>query len=427
MFDDNKISKNTETRVCKVCGEELPLDRFELIKPKNKNPYHIYTCKKCRYEIHAERRDRLREDVEILIERKYKKINPERILDLSETDIQSIGLDEIFVKLMDYKDTWLSNYGRVIHFFNEKYNLLNGSYNQEGVLSYSVRKNALIDGKWTYKRVTLYAAQAVVKEFVINPDTINNVFIWHKGHNKKDNYYKNMYPLNNDQYQALKRYFKRTGDDSEEIIVKIMNDIQYKPDNWSARCLEPVMCGRGYYGRGGVNCTSKVYLRWHDMMNRCYNEKFLERNPQYRECTVCEEWWNFSNFEKWYNDNWYVIDTERMDLDKDILFKGNNEYSPATCCIVPHGINTLFLTSKNSRGNLPIGIYFDRDKNKYRACMSYYGAQIKIGTFDTAEEAFNRYKEYKEDFIKDVAKQYRGMIPDKVYYAMLNWKIEITD
>ena len=39
MFDDNKISKNEETRVCKVCGEELPLDRFELIKPKNKNPY----------------------------------------------------------------------------------------------------------------------------------------------------------------------------------------------------------------------------------------------------------------------------------------------------------------------------------------------------------------------------------------------------
>lgn len=427
MFDDNKISKNKETRVCKVCGEELPLDRFELIKPKNKNPYHIYTCKKCRCEIRAERRDRLRENVEILIERKYKKINPERILDLSETDIQPIGLDEIFVKLMDYKDTWLSNYGRVIHFFNEKYNLLNGSYNQEGVLSYSVRKNALIDGKWTYKRVTLYAAQAVVREFVVNPDTVNNVFVWHKGHNKMDNYYKNLYPLNNDQYQALKRYFKRTGDDSEEIIVKIMNDIQYKPDNWSAKCMNPTMCGRGYHGRDDIDCTSRVYLRWHDMMNRCYNEKFHERNPQYKECTVCEEWWNFSNFEKWYNDNWYVIDTEKMELDKDILFKGNNEYSPATCCIVPHGINTLFLNCKKNRGNLPIGIYFDKDKRKYRVGMSYYGIQMKIGTFDTEEEAFNGYKEYKEDFIKDIAEQYRGKIPDKVYYAMLNWKIEITD
>ena len=427
MFDDNKISKNTETRVCKVCGEELPLDRFELIKPKNKNPYHIYTCKKCRYDIRAERRDRLRENVEILIERKYKKINPERILDLSQADVQPIESDEIFVKLMDYRDTWLSNYGRVIRFFNEKYNLLKGSYNKDGVLIYSLRKNVLIDGEWIYKRVTLYAAQEVIKEFVVNPDTVNNVFVWHKGHDKMDNYYKNLYPLNNDQYQALKRYFKITGDDSEKVILNVMNDIQYMPDTWSVQCLKPVMCGKGYHGRSDVDCKSKAYLRWHDMMNRCYNEKFHERNPQYRECTVCEEWWNFSNFEKWYNDNWYIIDAETMDLDKDILIKGNNEYSPATCCIVPHGINTLFLTCKKNRGNLPMGIYYDKDKKKYRAGMSYCGVQMKIGRFDTIEDAFNKYKEYKEDFIKDIAEQYRGKLPDKVYYAMINWKIEITD
>lgn len=423
----NEVKVNEETRECKVCGEKLPIDRFELIKPRNKNPYHIYTCKKCRYDIRAERRDRLRENVEILIERKYKKINPERILDLSNTGIESIGTDEIFVKLMDYKDIWLSNYGRAISFSYGKYNLLCGRYDLDGSLNYSVNKCVLIDGEWTYKRVTLYAAQAVVKEFIVNPDTVNNLFIWHKGHDKKDNYYKNLYPFNKDQYYAVKRYFNKTGEDSEEVIVKIMNDIRYKPEDWSAKSMIPVMCGRGYHGREGVDCTSRAYLRWHDMMNRCYNEKFLEKNPQYRECEVCEEWWNFTNFEKWYNDNWYVIDDETIDLDKDILFKGNKEYSPNTCCIVPHVINTLFLTRKNSRGNLPIGISFDKDKNKYRACMSYYGVQIKIGKFDTAEEAFNRYKEYKEDFIKDIAEQYREKIPYKVYYAMLNWKVEIED
>lgn len=424
---NNEVKVNEETRECKVCGEKFPIDRFELIKPRNKNPYHIYTCKKCRYDIRAERRDRLRENVEILIERKYKKINPERILDLSNTGIEPIGTDEIFVKLMDYKDIWLSNYGRAISFSYGRYNLLCGRYDLDGSLNYSMNKCVLIDGEWTYKRVTLYAAQAVVKEFIVNPDTVNNLFIWHKGHDKKDNYYKNLYPLNKEQYYAVKRYFKKTGEDSEEVIVKIMNDIRYKPEDWSAKSMIPVMCGRGYHGREGVDCTSRAYLRWHDMMNRCYNEKFLEKNPQYRECEVCEEWWNFTNFEKWYNDNWYVIDDETMDLDKDILFKGNKEYSPNTCCIVPHGINTLFLTSKNSRGNLPIGIYFERDKNKYRACMSYYGVQIKIGRFDTAEEAFNRYKEYKEDFIKDIAEQYRERIPCKVYYAMMNWKIEVGD
>ena len=197
---NNEVKVNEETRECKVCGEKLPIDRFELIKPRNKNPYHIYTCKKCRHDIRAERRARLRENVEILIERKYKKINPERILDLSNLGIEPIGTDEIFVKLMDYKDIWLSNYGRAISFSYGRYNLLCGRYDLDGSLNYSVNKCVLMDGEWTYKRVTLYAAQAVVKEFIVNPDTVNNLFIWHKGYDKKDNYYKNLYPLNKDQY-----------------------------------------------------------------------------------------------------------------------------------------------------------------------------------------------------------------------------------
>ena len=162
-------------------------------------------------------------------------------------------------------------------------------------------------------------------------------------------------------------------------------------------------------------------------MNRCYNEKFLEKNLQYSGCTVCEEWWSFSNFEKWYNEHWYQIEDQTMDLDKDILFKGNKEYSPVTCCIVPHSINTLFLTGKRRRGNLPLGVYYDKDKRKYLASMSYQGIPAKIGTFDTIDDAFARYKVYKEDFIKSIAEQYREMIPDKVYQAMLNWKIKVGD
>ena len=185
--------------------------------------------------------------------------------------------------------------------------------------------------------------------------------------------------------------------------------------------------GIGYLGKKNADRNSVAYIRWHDMIHRCYNDKFHKRQPQYAQCTVCEEWLNFSNFEKWYNEHFYQIEGETMDLDKDILIKGNKEYSPATCCIVPHCINTLFLTGKKGRGDLPMGMYYDSEKRKYRATMSYQGIQIKIGRFDTIEDAFNRYKVYKEDFIQDIAEQYKGMIPDKMYQAMLNWKIEITD
>lgn len=218
-----------------------------------------------------------------------------------------------------------------------------------------------------------------------------------------------------------------SNDDSEDVIVKIMNDIKYKPDDWSAKSMKPTMCGIGYAGKSNVDRNSVAYTRWHDMIHRCYNAKFHEKQPQYNECTVCEEWLNFCNFEKWYNENYYKIEDMAMDLDKDILIKGNKEYSPATCCFVLHCINTLFLTCKKNRGDLPLGIYYDLEKGKYRAEMSYQGIQIKIGRFDTIDDAFARYKEYKEDFIQDIAEQYKGQIPDKLYQAMMNWEIEISD
>ena len=189
--------------------------------------------------------------------------------------------------------------------------------------------------------------------------------------------------------------------------------------------MEPVMCGMGYRGSENVDCTSESYLKWHDMINRCYNAKFHERQPQYRGCTVCEEWLNYSNFKVWYDQN--KIAGMPLDLDKDILFKGNKVYSPETCCFVPHAINTLFLNGKKNRGDLPLGVHFDKSKCKYRAEMSFMGEQIKLGWFDTAEAAFARYKKYKEDFIRDIAEQYKDILQHKAYEAMMNWKIEIDD
>lgn len=76
---------------------------------------------------------------------------------------------------------------------------------------------------------------------------------------------------------------------------------------------------------------------------------------------------------------------------------------------------------------MPLGVYFDKSKGKYHAEMSFMNEPIKLGTFDTVESAFAKYKEYKEDFIKKIARQNRKRIPYKVYEAMMGWKIEIDD
>lgn len=419
-----------DTKVCKKCGRILPIEKFRLVKGQFYNPYYLGQCKECEYKYqrgYLEEKNKIAftENLEILIERKYKTIKKERILDISGIDIVPLGTDEIFVKLMDYKNAWLSNYGRIIRYSDGKYKLLKGTYDNYGVLRYSIPKNVFYDGKWIFKNSYIYAPKAVIEEFVVNPDKANNNYIWHSGYDKQDNYYRNLYPLNQEQYRIVKKHYNETGDDSEDFILKVMNDIRYKPDGWSRKCMEVIMCGIGYRGSDDVDCTCESYLRWHDMINRCYNEKFHERQPQYKGCTVCEEWLNYSNFKVWYDQN--KIKGMSLDLDKDILFKGNKEYSPATVSFVPHAINTLFVNGKKNRGDLPLGVYYDTEKGKYRASMAFMGKQIKLGRFNTVEEAFARYKEYKEDFIKDMAEQYKDVLPYKVYEAMMNWVVEWDD
>lgn len=428
----NEVFHNLETRICNKCGRVLPISSFRLMDNKVSAPYYLGQCKECEYTYQREyiennRKIRFSDNLEILITRQFKEINSERILDLSAIKIIPMGTDETFVRLMDYRDFWISNYGRMIHYAYKRFYLLNGSYDNNGILGYRVTKNILCNGKWIYKQKTEYAHRLVVDEFIVNSDRQNNIYIWHSGFNKEDNYYQNLYPLNMEQYRIVKQNYIKTGDDSEEFILKVMNDIRYKPDNWSKSSMEPSVCGVGYWGNDEVDCTSQSYLRWCDMINRCYNQKFHERQPQYSNCEICEEWKNYSNFEKWYEENYYSVGNEQMDLDKDILFKRNKIYSPDTCCIVPHSINTLFISGKRNRGDLPLGVSYEKNKNRYRAYASCERKSMKLGTYDNSDNAFEEFREYKENIIKNIAKKYKDNIPYKVYRAMIEWKIEIDD
>lgn len=412
-----------ETKICKVCGEELPIEKFSLNKPSHCEPYRLGTCNKCRYMQKIARLIKLSDRIEIILDRRYKDIKQERILDKSLIPhIDLVGDDEYFVRLMEYKDLWISNYGRAIHLYqNGEYRLLKAKDHYG--LCYRVRKEVYVDGRYKYVNKELYAAQAVVETFIINHDKRNANFIWHKGNDKNDNYYKHLYPLTRKQIKVVRHHFKQTGDDSEEYILKVMNDLKFKPDDWSKSCMKPTISGVGYWGRDGVDVNSKAYRRWIDMIHRCYNDKLHERAPRYKECTVCEEWLNFSNFEVWYNK--HKPEGLDVDLDKDIMFEGNKIYDPEHVVFVPHIIHTILNGTQDKHGQYPVGVW--RRRNEYRASVNVMGRNIKLGQFDTPEEAFERYKVYKEDLIKDVAELYKNDIPDRVYKIMLTWEINNTD
>lgn len=194
----------------------------------------------------------------------------------------------------------------------------------------------------------------------------------------------------------------------------------------------------GYLGIGEYRCKNegkytKEYTAWHSMLQRCYDPYELNRCPTYINCFVCNEWHNFQNFAKWYKENYYECNDEKMCLDKDILIKGNKIYSPDTCMIVPERINTLFLKQKSVRGKYPIGVYWCKERNKYHVHFQMYDETIKkskpkfIGRYDTIEEAFLNYKQFKENNIKQTADKYKDLIPQKLYEALYKYEVEIND
>ena len=188
----------------------------------------------------------------------------------------------------------------------------------------------------------------------------------------------------------------------------------------------------GYLGEGRYNASingklTKCYKIWNGMLKRCYYPKVIEKRPTYEGGHVHESWHNFQTFSEWVDENYYEIEGQRTELDKDILCKGNKIYSPSTCVFVPQTINTLFTKRDNCRGDSPIGVVYNKSNKNYRSLCCVNGKTKHLGCFDTKEEAFEVYKNFKEQYIKEVADQYKDKIPSKLYNAMMSYEIDIND
>ena len=191
--------------------------------------------------------------------------------------------------------------------------------------------------------------------------------------------------------------------------------------------LYPSVYGIGYVGVGKYNSKDdkKVYNLWQNLIERAYSEKFKSEHLTYKDCTIDIVWLNFQVFADWFYKNWKPWMNSTWHLDKDILVKGNKIYSPETCAFVPVKINSLLTKCDKVRGNYPIGV--QKKSEKFVASISMEGRCIRIACFDTPEEAFQVYKTAKEAYIKEVADKWKGLISDKVYEALISYKVEITD
>lgn len=241
----------------------------------------------------------------------------------------------------------------------------------------------------------------------------------------RDSYKNNIYTTNQGCKAKIVEYIRKdkviiTFDDINYITCTISN---LKRGN-VLNPYHPSIYGVGFFGVGkykGSLKKEKVLVTWFGMLRRCYNEKEREKHPSYKGCSVAGEWHNFQNFAQWFYEN-YI---EGFHLDKDILVKGNKVYSPETCCFVPQEINNLLTNRKESRGLYYIGVRFLN--SKFHARIRKKNFYFHLGSYKTPEEAFQAYKTAKEQYIKEIADKWKDKIDPRVYQAMYDYQVEITD
>lgn len=154
------------------------------------------------------------------IQRKYKKPYHFQILYRSESGIDTIAKDEVFVRLFDYKSVWTSNYGRIIQRLNDgTYQLVKGVYSRATKeLTYTLDRNIYFKSKnrWGYRKEKVTASDLVIQMFVVNYDMKNNTMVWHKKNDTKDNYYKHLFPVTDKQYNEILSIYEQ---DREKRVI----------------------------------------------------------------------------------------------------------------------------------------------------------------------------------------------------------------
>ena len=240
-----------------------------------------------------------------------------------------------------------------------------------------------------------------------------------------------------------------------DIVIEFQDEHKYRTHTSyqafkKGECKNPFypsVYGYGYLGvdkegnvpkvsefKDGKNVHTWEYDRWQKMLQRCFDNKYKEKHPTYKDVVCCERWLCYANFledlevlKQEYN--WNV--DEKLQLDKDILHKGNKIYSLENCVLVPDYINFLFIKNDTKRGEYPIGVSYHKRAKKYQARCNVNGKLKSLGLYNSLEEAFNAYKVAKEQEIKRVANDCvsKGFITkdSRLYNAMISYQVKIDD
>ena len=155
---------------------------------------------------------------------------------------------------------------------------------------------------------------------------------------------------------------------------------------------------RGFASNSKLN--RKIYDMWKDIFRRCYSGTY----PNYKDVTVCNDWFTFSNFVAWVEslDNYVefakTFDKISWSIDKDSKNPNVRQYNPNTC--------TLMTIIDNSREMV------DRLDSRQKV-LAYTLNGSFIDSFNSINECADTFKTTKGAIIavcKGRRNNHKGMI-----------------
>jgi hypothetical protein len=326
------------------------------------------------------------------------------ILDIKKAGIEPVADDEIFVQVHNTINYWISNYGRLVNNLRKKFYL-----HKVGDVHWTIQGYYLAGVKCP--RDT-YPSELVAEHFLEKVKGKNR--IWIIDGNRASNYYKNLIYVDDQEYYDLnigKSKFEDLGR-SQEYVPYI-----------------------NVHKNRAMQIYNGIYMR-------CYDSELKKKYPHYEETTMHKGWHKDPEvFCDWYEFNYYKCDNEQMVVDKDLLFKGNKEYAPDKCCILPWTLNVMLSNCKKhynrsdsilkrKESGLPLGVRYDESRNKYYGqikmdkLLSCDSEVITLNYWGTQEEAFSEYKRHKEAYILIMADKYKNKVPKFIYDALLRLTVE---
>lgn len=140
-----------------------------------------------------------------------------------------------------------------------------------------------------------------------------------------------------------------------------------------------------------ISCP--CYKAWVRMLERAYSSKWHTKYPSYSNVLVCKDWLYFSNFRKWWINN-YI---DGYQLDKDILSKEIKIYSPETCIYIPQWLNKFTIDCSRTRGDYKIGVTYHNISGKFQArCRNPITKKREcLGLFESEGGAHNAWLKRK--------------------------------